>query len=527
MPVLYGWQRKLALLPLAFFMVGWLLYAIGFIWTLVEWPDEQVQNNEHPSRDSSLNFPYYVSLVVAPIVYFFAVLFTVLPGTASGIVGIIVSFLSTFFFISAGWTVYETGRRLTYLELNEAKLDLKLLFVFVGSLLEHVCWCLMLLLSVFYKYKKPAPDQLEFLPVEDETHQSRFKLLCFKLTLRNGHSAVKVWNCLKRCILKCQSKNIPFTPGIARLICVPFIMFSATGWCVFTVGFHRLFLSTDPESSYPFSFSATLIIPPLLFLSALLHAAFPGGTGRAMGELAALLYVPFVTLVGYILINTGQYLHNSCGEMKEDGPWNEKDWMCYDAEEWSVHMHKVYIYAGGITTLVFWSFVISVWSFYRMDRPRAEDLEHLMVNLRNAQTPIPELDLGNPQQQSPTLYGSVQLVESYQGSFSSASHIQHLETDQETQQLLQADVHNQSHVESDIDDHRQYQGDDQYDQEQQQQYQSDQNDQYQGDQNDQHHDDQYQENQCEYDEGQDQGNQCQALFNNDSQPLLSAERVTV
>ena len=510
MPVLYGWQRKLALLPLAFFMVGWLLYAIGFIWTLVEWPEGQVKNNEYPSRDSSLNFPYYVSLVVAPIVYFFGVLFTVLPGVASGIVGIIVSFLSTFFFVSAGWTVYESGRRLTYLEQNEAKLDLKLLFVFVGSLLEHMCWCLTLLLSVFYKYKKPAPDQLEFLPVDDENRQSRFQLLCFKFSLRNENPAMKVWSCLKQCVLKCQSKEIPFTPGIGRLICVPFIMFSITGWCVFVIGFHRLFLNSDPESTYPFSFSASLIVSPLLFLSALLHAAFPGGTGKVMGELAAFLYIPFVTFIGYILMDTGKYLHNLCSEMKEDGPWDEQDWMCYDAEDWSVHMHKVYVYAGGITMLVFWSCVISVWPFYRMDRPRAEDLEHLAtLNLRNTRTPIPELDLGN---QSPMLYGSVQLNESYQGSFSNAS--QHLETEQEAQQLLH-NVHDQYHVESDVDDHFQHQGD---------QYQEQ---QHQSDQNDQCHSDQYQENQYESTEGQDQGNQCQNFVNNDLQPLLSAEPATV
>ncbi len=492
MPVVYGWQRKLALLPLAFFMVGWLLYAVGFIWTLVEWPEEQVQNNEHPSRDSLLNFPYYVSLVVAPIAYFFGVLFTVLPGVSSGIVGIIVPFLSTFLFVSAGWTVYGSGRRLTYLGQNGAKLDLKLLFVFVGSLLEHLCWCLMLLLSVFYKYKKPAPDQLEFLPVEGENHRrSGFHLLCFKLTLRNRNS---VWNCLKQCILKCQSKNIPFTPGIARLISIPFTMFSITGWCVFIVGFHRLYLHTDPESAYPFSFSVILIIPPLLFISAFLHAAFPGGTGKVMGELAALLFVPFVAFVGYILIDTGQYLHNLCGEMKEDGPWNEQDWLCYDAEEWSIHIHKVYIYAGGITTLVFWSCVVSLWPFYRTDRPRAEDLECLTVNnLRNKQIVVPEMDLENPQQESPTLYGSVQLVKSYQGSFSSTSQPYERDQVEDTQQLLQADIHDQCHVESDLDDHRQHQDG------QGQQYLSDQNEQYHSGQN------QY--------EGQDQGNQRQGLVN--------------
>ena len=462
MPVLYGWQRKLALLPLAFFMVGWLLYAVGFIWTLVEWPEEQVQNNEHPSRDSSLNFPYYVSLIVPPIAYFFGVLFTVLPGTASAIVGIIVSFLSTFFFISAGWMVYESGRRLTYLQLNEAKLDLKLLFIFVGCLLEHLCWCLMLLLSVFYKYKKPAPAQLVFLPVENENHRSRFQFLCFKLTLQNGNSAMSVWTCLKRCILKCQSKEIPFTPGIARLISVPFIMFSITGWCVFTVGFHRLFFNTDPESAYPFSFSVILIVPPLLFVSAFLHAAFPGGTGKVVGELAALLYVPFVAFVGYILIDTGQYLHHLCSDMKEDGPWDEQDWMCYNAEEWPIHMHKVYVYAGGIATLAFWTCVISLWPFYRTDHPRAEDLEHLTVNnnLRNNRTVVPELDLENSQQRSLTLYGSVQLVESYQGSFGNSS--QHLETDQEAQELLQTNIHDQGHVESDTDDHRQRDQEQQY-----------------------------------------------------------------
>ena len=437
-----------------------------------------MQNNEHPSRDSSLNFPYYVSLVVPPIVYFFGVLFTVLPGIASAIVGIIVSFFSTFFFISAGWTVYESGRRLTYLEQNGVKLDLKLLFVFVGCLLEHLCWCLMLLLSVFYKYKKPPPDQLEFLPVEGEDYQSRYQFLC---TFQNRNS---VWISLKRCILKCQSKEIPFTPGIARLISVPFIMLSITGWCVFTVGFHRLFFNTDPESAYPFSFSVILIIPPLLFISAFLHAAFPGGASKVVGELAALLYVPFVTFVGYILIDTGQYLHHLCGEMKEDGPWNEQDWMCFDAEEWPIHMHKVYIYAGGIAMLTFWTCVISLWPFYRTDRPRAEDLERLTVSnnyLRNNRTVVPEVDLLNSQQRSLTLYGSVQLVESYQESFSNAS--QDLEINHEAQHILQADIHERCHIESDIDDHRQR--DQYYDQEQE----------YQSDQNERYHGDQYQENQ--------------------------------
>ena len=498
---------------------------------LVEWPEQQVKNNEYPSRDSSLNFPYYVSLVVAPIVYFFGVLFTVLPGKASGIVGIIVSFLSTFYFVSAGWTVYESGRRLTYLERNEARLDLKLLFVFVGTLLEHLCWCLMLLLSVFYKYTKPAPDRLEFLPVNDENRQSRlqrFLRSCFKLSPclpRNRNLAVEVWSGLKKCILKCQSKEIPFTPGIARLISVPFIMFSIVGWCVFIVGFHRLFENVDPELSYPFSFSASLIIPPLLFLSALLHAAFPGGTGKVMGELAALLYIPFVVFVGYILMDTGQYLYNVCNEMEEDVPWDEQDWICYDADDWSIHIYKVYIYAGGITTLLFWSCVVSMWPFYRSDRPHFEDLERLEVNLRNAQTPVPELDLENQQQQSPTLYGSVQLNESYGGSFSNASHP--LETDHD-EQVVQ-NVHDQRHVESDMDDRHQHQEDQyqeqQYQSDQNDQYQSDQNDQYQSDQNDQYHDDQYQEN--HNNEVQDQGDQCQHFVNNDSQPLLSAEHATV
>ena len=557
MRLLYGWQRKVALVPLALFMLGWFIYAIGFIWMLVEWPEEEVNNNNHPSRDSSLNFPYYVCLVVAPLLYFFAVLFTVLPGVAGSVTGVLVSFLSTFYFVSASWIVYESGRRVAYIARNGYGVNLKLMFVFAGKALEDLCWSLMLLLSIFYKYKAPTPNH--FVPIE-ETRESRL-LLFFKSCFKRCHFKADTTNyvlrvciCVRCCIIKCQKREIPFTPGVARPVCVPFILFSAVGWCIFAVGFHRLFENMDSESSYPFSFSASLLIPPLLFLSALLHAAFPGGVGRVMGMIAALLHVPFVVFFGYVVVNMGQYLYNLCVDLDQDGPWEEQDWMCFNVEDWTTHTHRVYIFAGSITSLVFWSCVISMWPFYRSDRPRLEDLEHLMVNLRESSTVLDsELDTDQHQQQTPT-YGSMQQIENFQGN-SNTNSFSH-QTGNEEQTLRQEDQqqtdhsldrqysdHNdQLHYPDDQSEFEQYQGqrdqcrDEQYhsDQCQGNQYQSDQyqGDQYQSDQC-QHREDQYQDNQSQG----DQGDQCQhdhtneaqqqhQTVHNDSEPLIRAERAS-
>lgn len=555
MSLLYGWQRKLALVPLAVFMVGWLIYAFGFIWMLVEWPEEEVKKNQYPSRESPLNFPYYVSLFVAPFLYFFAVLFIVLPGAASGVLGVVVSFLSTFYFVSAGWTVYESRRKLDFLQRSGYGIDLKLLFVFSGKLVEHLCWSLMLLLSVFYKYKKSTPERNGFLPAEENRQPNTHTMkLCFRLFCKPCNCQPKTFYCLYVCawkacaylklwLMKCQSKKIPFTPGLSRLICVLFILSSVVSWCIFTVGFHGLFEDVDPESFYPFSFSICLILPPLLFLSALIHAAFPGGTGKVMGELAALLYVPYVVFLGYVLIENGQYLYNLCGSFEDDGPWEEQDWMCYDMEDLPSHMHRVYIFAGGISTLVFWSCVVSMWSFFRSDHPQPGDLERQMANVRSLLTLERELDMEQQQTQQgeqTRVYGSMRQNESYQVSFEFTSSSEMEAT--EGQLLLQgqsADDQQQNHDDQcDQQDHRdQYQGD-QYDHGQNIQHQVD---QYQN-QGDQHEHNQYQneneENRYEQDEyhrefesdhcHQNQENQQQDISggHDESRSLISTERGT-
>lgn len=249
-----------------------------------------------------------------------------------------------------------------------------------------------------------------------------------------------------------------------------------------------------------------------------------------MGEMAALLCVPFVVFIGYIVADTGQYIYNVCSELEEDGPWEDQDWICYDVDDWNVHMHKVYIYAGGIASLLFWGCAISVWPFYHNNRPRPEDLERITLNLRNTLTPDPELDLEGQQQQPPPVYGSVQLNESYQGSFSNTSHRSETE-----EQLLQ-----QVHDHHDVDEQRQHNYGQYQHREDQQQYQEDQyqENQYQEDQyqENQYQEEQYQENQYQvnqYHENQYQGgdpphenqdldNQHQDITH-DTQVLLEAE----
>lgn len=55
---------------------------------LVERPEEEVKNNEYPSRDSSLNFSYYLSFFgCCSSTLLLCSTITLLPGIACGVVG--------------------------------------------------------------------------------------------------------------------------------------------------------------------------------------------------------------------------------------------------------------------------------------------------------------------------------------------------------------------------------------------------------------------------------------------------------
>ena len=62
MAYLYGWQRKLALVPLSLFVLGWLIYSAGFTWMLIKWDETPLNSTPTPvviSRHDLLVFPYY------------------------------------------------------------------------------------------------------------------------------------------------------------------------------------------------------------------------------------------------------------------------------------------------------------------------------------------------------------------------------------------------------------------------------------------------------------------------------------
>lgn len=547
MPVLYGCQRKLVLLPLAFFILGWLIYACGFIWTLFEWPQGEAQGRQYPSRESILNFPYYVTLVGAPPLYFFSVLFAALPGTASAIMGIIVSFLSTFYFACAGWTAYEKGRMLTYLLRNGNAIDLKLLLVCSGIFLEHFCWLVVLMLSVFYKYKRPSLERFEFLPIGEEDSDSSRSRSCLKscckafprpepipLCRTSCHLASKVCSCLKRCVVRCQSRGIPFTPGIARLISLPFILSSIASWCVLAVGFHGLFVNVDPEQFYPFSFSVVLIISPTLFICSLLHAAFPGATAKLIGTLEVILHVPFVAVLGYIVVDTAQYLHNICGRFDEDVPWENQDWTCYDVEVWSVHLSKVFVYAGGIATLTSWALVVSLWPFYRNDRPRLDIVEPTLSTYGSREaTSMLESESRSSlerQQQQTSGYGTIQLIRSgsVRESLSASSCSQNSQTDRHLLEQAEQQPVTIEHEPAEGETVEELHGCQEQELEEEEAFVRDPSpssqlhDRDHGDEH-QHQDDQYQEQENERETGDHSDN----IDINDSQPLITADNANM
>ena len=98
MALLYGWQRKVALLPLTVLVLGWIIYSIGFIWLLVD--------DLKDEANTPLLFASYVLLTGGPFVYLLGVAQAVLPGTVSSIVGIPTAFLSSLYLVCAGSKTY-------------------------------------------------------------------------------------------------------------------------------------------------------------------------------------------------------------------------------------------------------------------------------------------------------------------------------------------------------------------------------------------------------------------------------------
>ena len=349
MALLDSWQRKLALLPLSLFLLGWLIYTAGFTWQLIKWEDETALNSTLTpvvtSRHDLLVFPYYVILVGGPFVFLLALLHTILQGVASSILGFVSALLSNVFLVSVGWMIYYWGLYLKSSVDNDISVDIKAVLMFGGALLTALSWCFILILSVSFTYqRRPDPFSYDTLLNHDLSQDLERK------------------------------RNLPFTPGFGRIFSVPFEVLSAIGWCVFVAGFDKLpkQLLQSNAKYLDFSVYGSILIGPLLFLAGLLHAGCSVRSASVvMGIFTSVLHTIYVIFMGYIVTEFGRYIYFSCQEHQQSTAQDHEFGSGLPPRvncsliHSSIDINIIYVFSGAVGSLLFWSMVLALWPFYR------------------------------------------------------------------------------------------------------------------------------------------------------------------
>ena len=336
------------------------------------------------SRHDPLVFPYFVVLVGGPFVFLLGLLHTVLPTVASSIFGVVSALVSNVFLVSVGWIIYYWGLYM-YLKSsidNGFSADVKAILMFSGALFVALNWCFVLMLSVSYNYqRRPDPFNYDSL---------------FNHDLSQGSS---------------QRRKLPFTPGFARIFSVPFIILSVIGWCVFVAGVDKLPKQLQSNMHYlDFSLYGSMVIGPLLFLAALLHA---GCTLRSastmMGIFTSILHTVYAVFMGYIVTEFGRYIYFSCREYQQstDSGSGLPPNNCSLFHS-SVDINVIYVFSGCVGSLLFWSVVLALWPFYQQHSSSVDTADSDGTAAINSTRPI--------------TYGTMQMKESLTCSSYSTRH---------------------------------------------------------------------------------------------------------
>ena len=323
--MLYGWQRRCALVPLTFFMGSWIIYVIGFVLKL-------------SSSSQQNSFSLYVILTGNPVVYVLGMLHAILPGLFSTFVWLPFSVLSVVCSTSAGWTVYVTApwsnstchvpNNITDMREDLSKQENYVYLMFTGTLLGVISWGVVLLLSIFYQTRS----------TEGRCNFNEFPME--------------------------QRSRFPFTPGKARPLSVLLVFFTFLGWCVFLVGYFQTYQTSDSAISDLYchdlhscgisSVVVLFLVVPLLCVASLLHAGCQGGAGSIAAVFEILLGTPFTVFMGFIVVQLGDYLNSNHDVTRSIG---------------TAYFYSMLI--GGGISLLSWAFVIALWPFYgRYKYPR-------------------------------------------------------------------------------------------------------------------------------------------------------------
>ena len=352
-------SEKLTLLPLSLFMIGWGLYVAGFAWLLTTWTTTDTGFTWYMDHDISRTdptlFPFYLTLAGGPLVAVLGCLHATTKRSSSMIFGALSAIVSVIYFVSAGAVSIYISTALPEKEFRYT--NRKIVLMLTGVLIEELCWCSVLILSVFYEY-----------PRREESLQSSY-------SVRRGNQ----W---------------PFTPGIARVLSVPCIVLSFLGWCVFSAGLYKRECRIDLDICFgAFYSSGVFVIAPLLYLAALLHAGCSGGASTIMRVFASILNIIYLYLIGSDVTDAAIMLYYCHGG--DQGP--EWPYLCYDMH---ISASKILL-GGGVVSLVFWGCAFALWPFYR---------KHPSTDGREGTEAPPHLSPDNQSNLSepPPTYGAVQ-----------------------------------------------------------------------------------------------------------------------
>ena len=315
-------------MPLGLFVVGWLVYSVGFIWSLIS----KKLDTADPSHDPSdaVHFPYYVALIGGPVIYVSGSLHAILSGAASALVGIFVAFLNVVYFSSVSWVMYNRGLNISINVTTNTSFNIpassdaknQAWMMFEGTLFALICWCFLQILAVFYKNP------------EDQNTNRRSQ------------------DCLSTCTRSVANKR-PF-PGAARLISVLFLILSVIGWCLFVVGYYQWSTENNSQAMVVVFDNhtepviiAVFIIGPLLYLASLLHAGCSGRTST-MSVFTAVLHVLYVVSSGFIITHLSLHIIR----LKSTGSSATKRYIDY-------------MLGGCMASLLFWTFIHALRPFYQ------------------------------------------------------------------------------------------------------------------------------------------------------------------
>ena len=317
-----GLSRKLTLLSLPLFMVGWAFYVAGFISEL----------NKHTtfigaSKTISILCPYYVILVGGPIVIKLGLLHAVLPGVASSVCAAILSMLSTAYFTSVGATTFTCTAIVTKgtpdVDVDDDNSDgslqnIKLMLT--GLLLQGFSWSLILAFSTLYDYQADSSE---------------------------------------RTIINSSESQCTFTPKIAQNVNLVCLILAGVGWCVLSVGLYHTSEWPDEDkhlssSSYTFQ-QHPLFVSITLILINLATSLQIGSTKKSIMICTSVLGLVYFFLLGD-KVNCVLMILHECSSYS---------YYCSHEYKYALKL----ILSGGVASIFFWGCSSAVWPFHRRHLP--------------------------------------------------------------------------------------------------------------------------------------------------------------